>query len=80
MRFDGGDGPPHQENIRPFGPPHYLRYHRTVSRDFGKSWDRLTPIAEAGCARPRLLLMGDRLLLSGGRFRVDGANTSDVLL
>jgi len=79
VRFDGGDGPPHHNNIRPFGPPHYLPYHRTISRNFGKSWDRLQPIAQAGCARPRLLVMGNRLLLSGGRFRV-GGNTSDVLL
>jgi hypothetical protein len=79
VRFDGGDGPPHRLNFRPFGPPHYLPYHRTISRDFGKTWDRLQPIAGAGCARPRLLVMGNKMLLSGGRFRVDG-NTSDVLL
>ena len=79
VRFDGGDGPPHRGTYRPFGPPHYSRYHITSSRDFGKTWLKLSPIANAGCARPRLLVMGDTLLLSGGRFRVDG-NTSDVLL
>jgi hypothetical protein len=79
VRFDGGDGPPHNGTERPFGPPHYMRYHITRSRDFGRTWAPLTPIANAGCARPRLLVLGHQLLLSGGRFRVD-ANTSDVLL
>ena len=45
VRFDGGDGPPHVGDVRPFGPPHYLPYYRAVSRDFGRSWSRLTPIA-----------------------------------
>ena len=74
-RFDGGDG----GLLPPRDHYHYLRYHRSVSADYGRTWSPLTPIMNAGCARPRLLLMNNILLLSGGRFRVDG-NTSDVLL
>ena len=74
-RFDGGDG----GLLPPRDHYHYLRYHRSVSADYGRTWSPLTPIMNAGCARPRLLLMGDILFLSGGRFRVND-NTSDVLL
>lgn len=77
VRLDAGDGARAIDGQ--CQPPNYLPYHRSTSRDFGKTWERLSPIRNAGCARPRLLVMGSLLLLSGGRFRVDG-RTSDVLL
>ena len=67
IRMDGGDG---------VGSP-YLNYSSTLSSDFGATWSRLRP-TNAGCARPRLMLLGKTLLLSGGRHR--SANTSDALL
>lgn len=77
VRLDAGDG------ARAIGgqcqPPNYLSYHRTTSSTFGKTWEALTAIPNAGCARPRLLVVGSLLLMSGGRFRV-GGRTSDVLL
>ena len=58
MRFDGGDGPLTHSH-KPF--------YRTVSHNGGRSWTPATPIHNAGSARPRLLCMGDVMLLSGGR-------------
>ena len=58
MRFDGGDGP----LTHPHKP-----YHRVTSRDGGRTWTVASPIAGIGTARPRLLRVGDTMLLSGGR-------------
>ena len=70
VRMDGGDGPVSHP---------YANYYRALSVDGGATWAPPTPIANAGCARPRLLRLGRRgALLSGGRMR--NANTSDVLL
>lgn len=77
VRFDAGDSNPKGEWWRP--SPHMMNYHRTISRDNGTTWARLAPIPGAGCARPRLLVLGNYLLLSGGRYRVNG-NDSDVKL
>jgi hypothetical protein len=66
VRLDGGDGglkPP----LQPF---HYLNYHQTISTDSGRSWSTLAPI-NAGCARPRLLLLGSSIILAGGRHRTN---------
>ena len=74
VRLDGGDGglkPPRQ-------PYEYLPYFQLTSTDWGRTWQGAS-IPNAGCVRPRLLLLGNTLLLSGGRFRAHG-NTSDVLL
>jgi hypothetical protein len=57
MRLDGGDGP----ITHPHKP-----YYRTVSTDGGMVWSKAAPIS-AGTARPRLLRIGDAVLLSGGR-------------
>ena len=35
----------------------------------GSSWSRPVAMVGTGCARPRLLLVGETLLLSGGRLR-----------
>ena len=75
VRLDGGDG----GRKPPLEPYYYLPYHRCLSTDWGKTWSRLTPIPNTGCARPRLLTVGWKVLLTGGRFRVYH-NTSDVLL
>lgn len=75
LRLDGGDGglqPPRE-------PYYYLPYHRTISKDWGRTWTKLVPISNAGCVRPRLVTIGWTTLLTGGRFRYYG-NTSDVLL
>lgn len=69
IRMDGGDGPVSHP---------YLNYYRTVSVDGGRSWPVATVVPGAGCARPRLLRMGNSTILSGGRMR--NAATSDVLL
>ena len=64
MRMDGGDGPLTHT---------HKPYYRTTSADGGVSWAKATPIDGAGCARPRLLRVGDTMLLSGGRkFGFDG--------
>ncbi len=68
IRLDGGDGP----KTHP-----YVNYHRSVSKDRGKTWSRLAAVG-AGCARPRLLRLGATMLMSGGRHRNE--NTSDVIL
>jgi hypothetical protein len=74
IRLDGGDG-----GLKPPLQPYtYLNYYQTISEDYGLTWSRLRRI-NAGCARPRLLLIGSIVILSGGRFRTYG-NTSDVLL
>ena len=47
----------------------YRNYQRVVSTNEGSDWGAPVEIANAGCARPRLLaLHGGALLLSGGRF------------
>ena len=74
IRFDGGDGCDGHNVNETFK---YAPYHISRSFDEGKTWSSPVPIP-AGCARPRLLQMGDILLLSGGRYRF--ANTSDVIL
>lgn len=60
LRVDAGDGP----RSHPYKP-----FHWTTSTDSGKTWTKLHPMNGTGCARPRLVLLGDTLLLSGGRMR-----------
>jgi hypothetical protein len=60
LRVDAGDGP----RSHPYKP-----FHWTTSTDTGQTWTKLRPMNGTGCARPRLLLLGDTLLLSGGRMR-----------
>lgn len=60
LRVDAGDGP----RSHPYKP-----FHWTTSTDSGETWTKLHPMNGTGCARPRLLLLGDTLLLSGGRMR-----------
>jgi hypothetical protein len=55
IRVDGGDGPINH---------HYLPYYWTQSSD-GRSWSKPIPMNGTGCARPRLLLLGETLLMSG---------------
>ena len=43
------------------------RFYRTSSRDGGVSWAAAVPIDGIGTARPRLLRLGNTMLLSGGR-------------
>ena len=66
MRLDGGDA------------GGWNWYASSVSQDQGKTWSppRSLP-AGVGCARPRLLALGNSLLLSGGRPRY---NSRDVKL
>jgi hypothetical protein len=45
----------------------YAPYMWTASDDLGKSWATAVVMNATGCARPRLLLVGDTLLMSGGR-------------
>jgi hypothetical protein len=75
LRLDGGDGCKGHESS-PYDQ-HYLNYHKSLSTDFGRTWSRLSPLP-AGCARPRVLLIGSALVMTGGRHR--NANTSDVSL
>lgn len=63
IRLDGGDGP--------ISHP-YLPFYWTQSSDSGRSWSKPVAMNGTGCARPRLLLLGDTLLLSGGRMRNEG--------
>jgi hypothetical protein len=60
LRVDAGDGP----RSHPYKP-----FHWTSSSDMGKTWRKLQPMNGTGCARPRLLLLGDTLLMTGGRMR-----------
>ena len=70
MRLDAGDGP--------ISHP-YVPYHQTISQDGGLTWRHPTPMPHGmGCARPRLLRIGNSVLLSGGRMR--NLNTSDIIL
>eukprot|EP01051_Picozoa_sp_SAG22_P003263 SAG22_NODE_156_length_16999_cov_8.168047_6_plen_544_part_00 len=55
IRVDGGDGPINH---------HYLPYYWTHSSD-GRVWSKPVPMNGTGCARPRLLLLGEMLLMSG---------------
>jgi hypothetical protein len=57
VRMDAGDGKDHP----------YLPYYETRSTDSGATWPKLTPIRGAGSARPRLLVLEDAVLLSGGQ-------------
>ena len=45
----------------------YAPYMWTTSDDIGKTWATPVAMPSTGCARPRLLLVGDTLLMSGGR-------------
>ena len=57
----------------------YTNYHSVFSSDSGLSWGVPSPIAGAGCARPRLhKLAGGPLLMSGGRLCTE--NTTDLFL
>ena len=74
IRMDAGDGP----ETHP-----YKNYARSISTDGGKSWSTATPIPNVGCARPRLLMLGEAnqgpLVLTGGRARnrnTSGASTA----
>ena len=58
MRFDGGDGP-----LTHCHKPFY----RTTSRDWGRTWTKASAMPDTGTARPRLLCLGNTVLLSGGR-------------
>ena len=78
MRLDAGDG----ERSHPFA-----NYAASTSTDGGMTWTAPAPLANAGCARPKLLHLGSDgagrvlpapLLLAGGRHK--SAGTSDVLL
>ena len=70
LRLDAGDG----EKTRPYRP-----YVRSMSKDGGKTWSAAVSLGDGvGCARPRLLSLGERaLLLSGGRL---SPTNRDVLL
>jgi hypothetical protein len=80
FRLDAGDGKDHP----------YLPYYESRSANAGRSWSRLTPIRNAGSARPKLLVLEGAVLLSGGRFDAAvaqgiaparrQANISDVLV
>lgn len=57
FRQDGGDGWGGQ----------YAPYMWTSSDDLGKTWAAPVVMNTTGCVRPRLLLLGRALLMSGGR-------------
>ena len=46
----------------------------------GRTWSRAEPIPGAGCARPRLALAGNVVLLSGGRMCTDNRKGTDKAL
>jgi hypothetical protein len=56
IRVDGGDGPINH---------HFLPYYWTHSSDMGVSWSTPVAMNGTGCARPRLLVLGYTLLMSG---------------
>ena len=69
MRLDGGDG------LR-WGDHRTKNYHLARSTSGGRSWSKATELRDAnghgvGTARPRLLLLGSKLLLSGGRLTTE---------
>jgi hypothetical protein len=72
-RIDGGDGrPPYcasQHTVK--------NYHSLFSTDGGTTWTKPTPMRDVtgrgiGTAYPRLLKVGNTLLLSGGRLMTEG--------
>lgn len=76
VRLDAGDG----LASHPYAP-----YYFTVSQDGGRTWPKMQPMPGTGCARPRLLQLGDGyapLLMSGGRmkFNGNGSASDDNLL
>lgn len=75
IRLDGGDGCLGGNTDE---PQHYLEYRITRSTDWGFTWKPLEVLEGTGCVRPRLLVFGSQILLSGGRHRTK--NTSDVIL
>ena len=86
-RFDGNQGCGSQ--VAPAGDKpltttsHYTEYHVQFSSDAGNSWSKATALPHMGCARPRLLMLGNGkgpLLLAGGRDCVAAENATDVAL
>eukprot|EP01047_Picozoa_sp_COSAG01_P016780 COSAG01_NODE_869_length_13031_cov_28.329467_7_plen_490_part_00 len=76
MRFDGGDG--HDSCLRNC-TAEWKPYFWSTSDTDGRSWSLAVPMVGTGSARPRLLLVGSTLLLSGGRMRyrtADGVGPS----
>ena len=71
MRFDGGDG--HDACVANC-TAEWKPYYWSTSDDDAKTWTAAVPMAGTGSARPRLLLVGSTLLLSGGRMRYKTAD------
>jgi len=69
MRIDAGDGP----ETHP-----YRFYQQVTSTSEGRTWSAPEEMPGLGCARPRLLVLGDTVLLSGGRRRLPPFHTTDV--
>ena len=66
MRFDGGDG---HDSCLSNCTAEWKPYFWATSDDDGRTWSNAVPMVGTGSARPRLLLVGSTLLLSGGRMR-----------
>jgi hypothetical protein len=71
MRFDGGDG--HDACVANC-TAEWKPYYWSTSDDDAKTWSTAVPMEGTGSARPRLLLVGSTLLLSGGRMRYKTAD------
>jgi hypothetical protein len=71
IRVDGGDGPINH---------HYLPYYWTHSSDLGASWSAPVAMNGTGSARPRLLVLGDTLLMSGACVRACACLPPPLLL
>ena len=72
FRVDAGDGqlwisPPCPTSSPRYPGCLYKNYHRTISTDEGATWLAPREIPNAGAAFPRVLAIGGKLLLSGGR-------------
>jgi len=56
----------------------YRFYQQVTSTSEGRTWSAPKEMPGLGCARPRLLVLGDAVLLSGGRRRLPPFHTTDV--
>lgn len=72
-RFDGNGGCGSQVPAKGDKPltttSHYTEYHVQFSTSEGKTWSKAVPLPRMGCARPKLLMLGQGkgpLLLAGG--------------